>query len=483
MPWVQLTPGAPYFRTETGDPWTPIGQNDAVTWPEFAGLFRRKDMAAVDAHLARLAANGVTCLRFMLEYCQTENRYLERPAGTFQPNMVRLWDDLFALCEKHGLRLLLTPYDTFWMWLRWKHHPYNSAHGGPCGERSQWLLCPRTLQAIKARFTFAIERWGGSGALFAWDLWNEIHPAHGGNSTHAFDAFVTDLSTHVRETETRLHGRTHLQTVSLFSPVLQEHPEVAEVIFRHPRLDFATTHFYDAATINHPRDTVAPAVCTGALVREALQHLEPRRPFFDSEHGPIHAFKDLHRTLPEPFDDEYFRHIQWAHLASGAAGGGMRWPNRHPHVLTAGMREAQRNMAGFLACIDWARFQRRNLNQEIQVSSPAFAVFGCGDDRQAIAWLLRQDCTKNGRLDPEAAALAASVTLPGLADGSYMVRCWDTASGSEVARMQVESRQGAATLELPPVRADIALAVTPGPVSAAPAGRAARMPTPAPRTR
>src|SRR5215217_1083210 len=168
LPWIQVAPEVPYFITENGENWSPIGQNDAITWPEFAGLFRRKNMTAVEYHLAYLAEHGVTCLRFMLEYAQTENRYLERPAGKFQPNMVKLWDDLFALCEKYGLRILLTPYDTFWMWIRWKHHPYNKSNGGPCARRSQWLLCPDTLQAIKNRLTFAAERWGGSGALFAW---------------------------------------------------------------------------------------------------------------------------------------------------------------------------------------------------------------------------------------------------------------------------------------------------------------------------
>ncbi|TIL77742.1 MAG: hypothetical protein E5Y81_12695, partial [Mesorhizobium sp.] len=42
-------------------------------------------------------------------------------------------------------------------------------------------------------------------------------------------------------------------------------------------------------------------------------------------------------TSPE-LPTEYFRHLQWAHLAAGGAGGGMRWPNRSPHVLTPGMR-------------------------------------------------------------------------------------------------------------------------------------------------
>ncbi|WP_190277596.1 glycoside hydrolase 5 family protein [Adhaeribacter rhizoryzae] len=460
LPWIQVAPDSPYFITEEGKPWTPIGQNDAVTWPEFAGLFRRKDMGAVEDHLAYLVAHGVTCLRFMLEYCQTENRYIERPAGKFQPNMVRLWDDLFSLCEKHGLRILLTPYDTFWMWIRWKHHPYNRAQGGPCKSRSKWLLCPDTLKAIKGRLTFAAERWGGSGALFAWDIWNEIHPAHAGNSTDTFYAFVNELSSHLREIETRLYGRSHLQTISLFGPILQEHPNVADVIFRHPQLDFATTHFYDAKTINHPKDTVASAICTGTLVREAIEHIQKPKPFFDSEHGPIHAFKDLHRTLPEPFDDEYFRHIQWAHLASGGAGGGMRWPNRHPHVLTPGMRVAQQNMAKFLPYINWVNFKRRNLNHEIQVSSLNFAVFGCGDAQQVLVWLLRKDKLKNGLVVKPAHPDKVEVTIPGLEAGHYAVYFWDTVTGTELKQERVENKiAGCLFLEGVEVGTDVALAV------------------------
>ncbi|TIT96391.1 MAG: hypothetical protein E5W39_19160, partial [Mesorhizobium sp.] len=84
---------------------------------------------------------------------------------------------------------------------------------------------------------------------------------------------------------------------------------------------------YEEGTIDDPSDTVAPALGMARIVGEALGEIRDGRPFLDSEHGPIHSFKDKKITLPEPFDDEYFRHLQWAHLAAGGAGGGMRWPN------------------------------------------------------------------------------------------------------------------------------------------------------------
>lgn len=462
LPWIQTTPGIPYFVTETGLDWTPIGQNDAITWPEFANAFRRKNMQQVEDHLAWLAGHGVTCLRFMLEYAHTEHRYFEQPVGKFPPNMVRLWDDLFALFAKYKMRVLLTPFDTFWMWIRWKHHPYNKKNGGPCHSRSHWLLCPDTLQAIKNRLSFATTRWGGSGVIFAWDLWNEIHPAHADNRTEVFYDFIQEISQHLRTVEQALYGRSHLQTVSLYGPVLDSHPQVADVIFRHPAIDFASTHFYDNDTINNPKDTVASAICTGKLVREALQHVPTNRPFFDSEHGPIHAFKDRHITLPEPFDDEYFRHIQWAHFASGAAGGGMRWPNRHPHVLTQGMRQGQKGLQGFLHMIDWKRFSRMNLNEEVKIDSPAFASFACGDREQAVVWILRKDSLKpDGTLDRTAIPAAPTVSIPGLRAGNYHITGWDTLQGTVVYTSTIHHPEAGSNLivEAGPVATDIALAI------------------------
>ena len=460
LPWIRVAADAPYFETETGEAWTPIGQNDAVNWPELEGLFRRRDLAAVEAHLRHLRAHGVTVLRLMLEYAQGEEHYIEQPIGVFRPDMVRLWDDLFALCERTGMRILLTPVDTFFTWNRWESNPYNRANGGPCASREELLVCPDTRRAVLARLGFAAERWGGSGALFAWDLWNEMHPVHVGNQLDQVHPVISELSRFVRELETRLYGRAHPQTVSVFGPELIWKPVLVEPILRHPELDFANSHFYEEGTIDFPQDTVAPAVSVGRLVRQALADTVEGRPFFDSESGPIHTFKDRDTTLPEPFDDEYFRHMQWAHFASGGAGGGMRWPNRHPHVLTAGMRRAQRSLAGFLPLIDWSRFRRRNLNDEVDAGAPGVAAFACGDEAQAVLWLLRRDALDDdGRVRRDADPLHPRVTVPGLAPGRYRATAWNTDSGTALSTWEADADAGGLTLRLPPMVTDVAVAV------------------------
>ena len=284
---------------------------------------------------------------------------------------------------------------------------------------------------MKARLEFATRRWGASGVIFAWDLWNEIHPAHAGDSGGPLGAFISDLSGFLRRLESGLHGRAHPQTVSVFGPHLALDPvPMRESIFRHPGLDFASTHFYEQGSIDCPRDTVAPAVSTGRQMREALAEIADGRPFFDSEHGPIHTYKDHRRTLPAPFDDEYFRHMQWAHFASGGAGGGMRWPNRNPHRLTPGMRAAQQALAAFLPLVDWTTFRRRNRNQEVRVEPWHLAPFACADGRQAVVWALRTDILgTDGLLRRDAAPVAGAVELPDMEAGRYRITAWDTAAG------------------------------------------------------
>ncbi|TJV08316.1 MAG: hypothetical protein E5Y18_25180, partial [Mesorhizobium sp.] len=66
---------------------------------------------------------------------------------------------------------------------------------------SRFLVCAETRRAIKARLEFVVRRWSGSGAFFAWDLWNEIHPEQAQGSADGFGAFIHDLSDFVRRLE------------------------------------------------------------------------------------------------------------------------------------------------------------------------------------------------------------------------------------------------------------------------------------------
>lgn len=447
--------------TEDGRSWTPIGQNDAICWVEFAGLLHRRDLPAVERHLAWLAEHGVTCLRLMLEYAEDGAHFFETPAGTFNPVMVDLWDDLFRLAEQAGLRILLTPLDTYFQWVRWDIHPYNVANGGPCSDRTQLMTCLATRALIKARLAFVTRRWGGSGVLFAWDLWNEMHPVQGENRPTCFADYIDDIGPFLRNLEIATHGRAHLQTVSVFGPELRWKPWLNEPIFRHPALDFANSHFYAEGTIDDPQDTVAPALAVAELMREALHEITDGRPFFDTEHGPIHTFKDHRITLPDAFDDEYFRHIQWTHLACGGVGGGMRWPNRHPHTLTAGMRRAQKAMSAFLPSVDWTRFDRHLLTDELTCSDDDIALFGCGDGRSALIYALRlRPILPDGQIDP-AVRSTVQVFLSKFEAKYVDVSIWDPIAGVETDSQYLEAKEDTVEIRIADLPAEIVISVRP----------------------
>jgi mannan endo-1,4-beta-mannosidase len=470
LPWIEVSKTSPCFVTASGEPWTPIGHNDAICWPSLDGLFGRSDPARVESYLSMLRSHGVTVLRLMLEYSEGDGYLLENPCGNFVPEVIQFWDDFIPVCERAGMRLLLTPYDTFWMWDRWEPHPYSRRNGGPCADRGRLLLCTETREAMKRRLEFATRRWGASGAVFAWDVYNEIHPRFALGSAEVFTDFVTELSNFLRELELREHGRTHPQTISFFGPDMPMDPErISACIYRHPCLDFASTHLYETDTIDFPRNTVDPAIATARLIREALAETREGRPLFDSESGPIHAFKDHGITLAESYDDEVFRHMQWAHFAAGGAGGGMRWPNRVPHVLTRGMHCAQRALAGFLPLIDWPAFRRRNLNEEVRTNSEQVAAAACGDAAQAVVWLLRTNCAPRGRIEEngigcmlprDAEPLAVDVSVPALAPGRYRVTAWDTGQGRAVAAFECFADRESLRFETPGIVTDMAFAIT-----------------------
>jgi mannan endo-1,4-beta-mannosidase len=174
----------------------------------------------------------------------------------------------------------------------------------------------------------------------------------------------------------------------------------------------------------------------------------------DTEHGPVHSFKDRRVTLPDAFDTDCFRRTQWAHIASGGVGGGMRWPYRHPHHLLPEMHEAQRILADFVPLIDWQRFGRQPLGPRLTVHDFGGLAVGCGDTRQAVIALMA--CESDG-------GTARHLDIAGLAPGCYNVTQVNTVTGSRET-CQMHTRQDGTLVVLTTGGAqDLALAITPAP--------------------
>jgi mannan endo-1,4-beta-mannosidase len=125
------------------------------------------------------------------------------------------------------------------------------------------------------------------------------------------------------------------------------------------------------------------------------------------------------------------------------------------------MRKAQHALAGFLPLIDWPRFRRTCLNSTIEISRRRLACFGCGDDAQAVIWLLRRDSVgENGMLRPDAEPTSPEIRVPGLGPGRYRVTAWNTLDGRSYGEFAVEKGdQPLLRLQTPPFATDLALAI------------------------
>ena len=109
----------------------------------------------------------------------------------------------------------------------------------------------------------------------------------------------------------------------------------------------------------------------------------------------------------------------------------MRWPNRHPHSLTPGMRHAQGVMAEFSRLIDWRHFASRRPRSVSWCSLEELVAYACSDEHQAMIWVLRD----KGLLGPTGispsgrCSQGASVEIPSLGPGTYDVDFVETWNG------------------------------------------------------
>lgn len=390
-----VTVNGRYFDRQTKY-FLPIGYNHNPDWPKLmdsnpsvpkGGIkeARRYDPGVTRRWFHHLAENGVNLVRLMVE--TPPNGNLENPVGTFQPEAMRWLDNVVSAARSAGVLLMVTPYDTFWMNLRWETTTYSPFRGGPVEKKIDWYLKPELRQAQKRRMRWLIDRYGNLDTIFAWELMNEADLWWGASPTQLHH-WADEMVAYVRDYERSKWGRNHLITVST-AEAMPKH-ELADFAFRRNDLDFATTHLYIGAS-KAPTDALSVIRTEEQGVRHALSQIRDGRPYLDSENGPIDKW-----IADTRLDDEVHHAQSWAHLASGGAGSSFRWPYRNPHHLTPGMLETLKGLRTFADAIDW-----EDLNGEA-VASPwklpkDVAGTSFATSKAMIAFAARKDA---GRCQP-----------------------------------------------------------------------------------
>jgi mannan endo-1,4-beta-mannosidase len=174
--------------------------------------------------------------------------------------------------------------------------------------------------------------------------------------------FITDISTFLRDREQARVWPRASADVSIFGPELINHPATVDPVFPHPTSISPLPTSTRKGTIDNPRDTVAPRSRRRLIQAAVSGEATDLRPVHDSEHGPIHAFKDRHRILPEPFDDEYFGTCNGRISPAGARAAGCAGPPASP--CADRWDAARAGCAGaVLPLIDWTSFKRAHIGR------------------------------------------------------------------------------------------------------------------------
>ena len=427
----------------------PIAFNDSYTWPGLEPMWSTGDTASAHEYLRELRSSGVNVLRMFVEAVVPEpERLLESPLGHYNESALAFWDHFLPICERHGMTVLISPWDTFWINQPWSASPYNRANGGPCLTPHDFITSPDARKWQKARIRFIVDRWGASPAIFAIDLLNE-HDIWWNASVTERKAWLDDIAAYTRAYELKKWGRVHMLTVS--SANAEPAGTIGDNVYRNPLFEFATTHLYYGGTVNDPKNSIDPAVSINHGIKYAQAQSADGRPFTDSETGPID------RWIPDQaFDEDVFHHMSWAHFASGGAGAGMRWPYRQPHSLTPVMIRHLRAIAQVANRIDWKHFTPRNADARLTAATNGVILMGSGDSRQAVVCALHDT-----RADQRFSISVPSVTLNGMAPGKYEIACWDTVKGIPVKTVTLKSEAGKVTFALPEFRVDLAATIRP----------------------
>ncbi|MDH7481268.1 MAG: hypothetical protein QHH26_04720 [Armatimonadota bacterium] len=416
--YIRVAPGGRYFVHSDGRFFTPIGYNHNPEWTPLNRCAPGRpgyDLAVAEEFFKRLKDSGVNLLRMMIDLPLSS--LIEKPIGVFVPEHVLWIDEIVKLARKHDIKLMITPWDTFWMNHRWDENPYNVKNGGPVEKKVDFITKREVIEAQKRRWKYIIDRWGNTGAIFAWELLNEADYWWGASPEQVI-AWAKEIGDFVRNYEKSKWGRNHLICISTGRPMPKEGWD--DLAYHLPGMDFATTHLYIGVS-NAPDEPIGPAFTEKQGVEYAISQIKDNRPYIDGENGPINRW-----IADVNLDNEVFHNMSWAHLASGGAGSGLRWPYRNPHHLSDGMYRTLALMSHFAKEVPWRKLVGNRVTVEVPVPE-GWVSCSISTKECALVWVAA----------PKAERMNICLSWPN-GPKSARYRCYDTKTGEWV--------NGAATL-------------------------------------
>lgn len=506
--FITVCPGQRYFCRENGSPVVIVGDNQGMPWPyirtfyngqmwdqsmgKYRNFYQEEGPQTGRDYLKKLSGYGVNTLRIMAEAYDIDNPvYLTTSVSggpsniTFNQDTLNFLKTFLDECAKYDINVIIVPFDTFYYKEKWSKVTFSASKGGPMSSSSD-MFNSSYRDYLKAILNKLVQTIGDRKNLLAWDLMNEFDsddPDFGWNSA-TFSAREDTLNALVDYM--RGIDPNHMVYASSvrWDPKFSAHLDQslsksavgsdAAVILNNRRFDFNSTHTYyhdiRDPNYNDPNNLVTPyftyqvsdldnTIAPAARIKQGLQFYYANavspKPYLDTEAGPIKFFiKAYDQFFTKEDDYQYFHNMIWAHLASGDAGTGLRWPGDmfSDHALPDQMRKYQKALKGFASDkLDFTAFNPVQIGQYMEVGNTTIPVIKTGitDGYQGIVFLV-----KDTRKSTYNAVSGASLTIPKLSAGKlYTIEFWDSynpdATGPSSSVSSTSDAQGKAVVNLP----------------------------------
>lgn len=296
----------------------------------------------------------------------------------------------------------------------------------------------QAIHDAKNLFRYAVARWGGFRSLGVWEYWNEMNP------NLPTGRFYTEVGTYLQ----RIDIYHHLRSTSAWGPAPKD--------YRHPELDLADLHFYLRPT-DAPRLTneVEAVIDRAAWLRDQA----PERPALLGEFGLADDRWRITEEMKRHASLADVHNALWASALSGLSGTCLPWWWE---------RTDQRNgyslyepLSRFLAEIPWNSGNLETFQSTVPESE--CVVAGWKTEDHAWIWIFDpraawKEIIRQG--DPPLTVPDQILEIPGMAEGSFEVKWWDTRTGKIRQRNLVSDNTSLLRLQIPRFKGDVACRIT-----------------------
>jgi hypothetical protein len=393
--WITLSSSGRYFVFEDGTDFYPIGtsmEGSTITYdsqfPETGDVNFEKDFETLFSNMQKRGENLFrTSVEGLAAWDSQEKlkklinngtiQFLEDPVGHYNPTYAEKIKILLKLAEKYNIYLQLdigphscgvsTHFDLY---------PYFTKNGGPVNKFPEIRTNETAKELWKNRIRYSVDNFGNSKQIFAWELWNEIDiPSCGKGNVDESKAWVKEMGEYLRNYELERFGKAHL--IGLGAGI-QTIPY--EFFFDTTGTDILQSHDYSKERGNF--NPITEAIHSHELVNYFMT--KSNKPYFENERSGLEGVDALAVALKEIEHD-----LEWAYLASGAAGGGAPWSYPlHDKNYLIDSRIAQRKI---LQNISLANFDSKPI--EVKSSNEEIIPMIIGDKNTTLGWLLHNNPT------------------------------------------------------------------------------------------